>query len=329
MNIYYHLSNYISHRKSGLDYIKAIKSLGWSIVESVHQADLIIIHDDPLNYPAIIHSFGNISSKKIISYSVWETEDLPKEYIEPLSMVDEIWTCSTYSANAFKKKFDNVKILEHIVYSHSFLQEELSKISKIIKFNTEYYYFYTIIDSINPRKNLASILECFISTFKKQKNVFLIVKQYRHPLNISSLPQIISIENNLSENEISALHHFCNCYISLHHSEAWGLSISEAMISGNNVIATGYSGNMEYMNEKNSFPVNYILKSIQNKMCELIPLYTSNMKWAFPDLNHAKYYMKKVYKKRGEKLINPALGMEKFDFDTISKKIYTYINEKI
>jgi glycosyltransferase involved in cell wall biosynthesis len=49
----------------------------------------------------------------------------------------------------------------------------------------------------------------------------------------------------------------CNCdsYISLHRSEGFGLTMAEAMYFSKPVIATGYSGNLEFMNEENSFLV--------------------------------------------------------------------------
>ena len=74
-----------------------------------------------------------------------------------------------------------------------------------------------------------------------------------------------------------------DCYISLHRSEGFGLPIAEAMSLGKPVIATGWSGNMEFMNNSNSFPVKYELTEI--------PLQDGPYKnagcWAEPDCDHA------------------------------------------
>ena len=47
----------------------------------------------------------------------------------------------------------------------------------------------------------------------------------------------------------------CDAYVSLHRSEGTGLTITDAMALGKPVIATGWSGNMDFMNVANSFPV--------------------------------------------------------------------------
>jgi glycosyltransferase involved in cell wall biosynthesis len=296
-NVYYHLSHYISHRKSGTGYIEAIKSLGCRIVKDCQKADVIILHDDPLNYPQIIASLGNPPKERLIAYSVWETEQLPFQYIEPLTLVREIWTCSSFSALSFSKHFQNVKITPHIVCMDLPRPEDLDAAKKMISFTKDSFYFFAVVDSINPRKNLASILDIFIKNFMNSPDVFLVVKQYRQALDLSSLPRVISIDHDLSPGKMMALHAVCDCYISLHHAEAWGLSISDSLAAGKDVIATGYSGNMHYMNENNSYPVAYSIGNIFPEMCHRIPLYTTDMFWGYPNLQHAAYLMKKVVRK--------------------------------
>ena len=46
----------------------------------------------------------------------------------------------------------------------------------------------------------------------------------------------------------------CDAYVSLHRSEGIGLTIAEAMGLGKPVIATGWSGNTDFMDVSNAFP---------------------------------------------------------------------------
>jgi glycosyltransferase involved in cell wall biosynthesis len=55
------------------------------------------------------------------------------------------------------------------------------------------------------------------------------------------------------------------------------------MYLGKPVIATGYSGNMEFMNHHNSLPVKYQLVEIQEDQ----NLYRKGQWWAEPDIAHA------------------------------------------
>ena len=58
---------------------------------------------------------------------------------------------------------------------------------------------------------------------------------------------------------VNALIAACDCYVSLHRSEGFGLTLAEAMALGKPVIATGYSANLDFMNVSNSLLVRYEL----------------------------------------------------------------------
>jgi glycosyltransferase involved in cell wall biosynthesis len=83
----------------------------------------------------------------------------------------------------------------------------------------------------------------------------------------------------------------CDAYVSLHRSEGFGLTLTEAMNMGKPVIATAYSGNMDFMTASNSFPVKYRLVEIEKNHGP----YTKGCEWAEPDLDHAAELMRYVY----------------------------------
>ena len=83
----------------------------------------------------------------------------------------------------------------------------------------------------------------------------------------------------------------CDCFVSLHRSEGFGFTLAEAMYLGRPVIATGYSGNLDYMTAANSWLVDY----------ELVPIgtgrdpYPAEGEWAQPDVEHAGRLMREVF----------------------------------
>jgi glycosyltransferase involved in cell wall biosynthesis len=66
---------------------------------------------------------------------------------------------------------------------------------------------------------------------------------------------IVVVDQYVSSREKDALTARCDCYVSLHRSEGFGLTMAEAMAWGKPVIATAYSGNLEFMDNDNSYLV--------------------------------------------------------------------------
>ena len=299
MRIYYHLSNYISHRKAGMDYITCLKKLGHEVfmrAEDAGKAEVAIIHDDALCLAPTLKNIPELKGKPIVAYCVWENEELPAAYIQNLALVDEIWTCSSFVQKAMQKHFEKVHILPHVVKKTNFSEQDMAYIKKLIGFNPEHFFFFSICDAVNPRKNITALLSAFQFVRKHSKrHVWLVLKQHRFFMDFSNIKGVISVNDKLTDGQIGALHFVCDAYASTHHAEGWGLGLSESMSFGKPVIATGYSGNMDYMNYENSLPQPYKLVPISEQMQKLIPLFTTNMRWAEVDtLQMAKSMLKVV-----------------------------------
>lgn len=86
----------------------------------------------------------------------------------------------------------------------------------------------------------------------------------------------------------------CDCFVSLHRSEGFGLGLAEAMLLAKPVIATGYSGNLAFMNRDNSMLVDYEMAEITEDR----PIYTRGNRWAEPSVEHAAQCMREVFDRR-------------------------------
>lgn len=299
LRVYYHLSSYVSHKKAGQLNRQALACAGVPLVESPHEASTVIIHDDPLLYPDLLARNPHWAPLRKIAYAVWESEILPDVYPQLLQGMDSIWTCSAFSRTAFAQSGKPVYLVPHVVDPVLPTQKDRQHIGLHLAPAQEQstgapFFFYTIADSCNPRKNIFTLLDIFAKFLIKHPNSYLVIKQYRKLLDLARLPHVISINEELSEGQISALHHLCHCYLSAHHSEAWGLSLSDALAHGKPVIATGYSGNMDFMRSDNSFPVDYSLQAVSPLMCQMLPLFSPHMHWAVPSPEHMAHLMRKV-----------------------------------
>jgi glycosyltransferase involved in cell wall biosynthesis len=146
------------------------------------------------------------------------------------------------------------------------------------------FVFLSVMDAVNPRKNLRGLLTAFgLLRNSARRPVRLLLKQYRVKMSFDGAPGVISVTEDVGPGRMAALYAQCGAYVSAHHAEGWGLGMSEAMAYGKPVIATGYSGNMEYMDTTNSFPVPYTLGPVSEEMRARLPLFTRDMLWAKPD----------------------------------------------
>ena len=85
----------------------------------------------------------------------------------------------------------------------------------------------------------------------------------------------------------------------MHRSEGFGLVPAEAMYLGIPSIATGYSANLDFMDNENSCLVDYDLIPVEDNVIYL-PLFDGKLtpKWADPNIEQASEYMIKLYKDR-------------------------------
>ncbi|SBV90458.1 Glycosyl transferase group 1 [uncultured delta proteobacterium] len=287
MNIHYYVSDYISHRRAGEAYIACLRQLGHTLVADPGDSDLVVIHEGPHFYGDILKTMPRDPGRKFVGYGVWETPQLPQPFIKGAALVDAIWTCSEFSRQAFLP-YAKTFLLPHVVERAKASREDMAWAMERIgipqgrREDRDIFYFYTIVDTVNPRKDVAAMLTAFAAAFpRKEDKVRLVVKQYRAPQNLDAFPLVVDIPEPLSDGQIAALHAVCDAYVSTHHAEAWGLPLSEALSFGNPVIATAYSGNMEFMTAANSFPVPYTLVPVPESMCRALPeLFRRDMTWA-------------------------------------------------
>jgi glycosyltransferase involved in cell wall biosynthesis len=76
-------------------------------------------------------------------------------------------------------------------------------------------------------------------------------------------PRIVIRDDLLPRDDLHALQRCCDAYVSLHRSEGFGLGMAESMLLGKPVVATAYSGNLDFMTPDNSVLVPYRLVPVE------------------------------------------------------------------
>lgn len=295
IRVYWHLSTYISHRRAGEAYRRCLALAGFETVDTPEKANLVVLHDEPVFWPEIFKAMPILYEKRVVGYGVWEGRTLPAVYRPGLSLVQELWTASAFSAQAFEQGHDRVRVLPHVVEAAAPSAADLLWAQSF-----ERPYFFTIMDAVNPRKNLAALLRVFASVRGAVGDLHLVVKQYRRELPLSGLSGVISLGEQLSDGRMAALHRGALAYVSPHRGEAWGLGLSEAMSHGTCVLATGWSGNMEFMDGRNSVPLNFTLEPVGERMARMLPHFQPDMLWAEVDEGHLEREMLRLIRRGAE-----------------------------
>jgi glycosyltransferase involved in cell wall biosynthesis len=107
---------------------------------------------------------------------------------------------------------------------------------------------------------------------------------------------VILIDEVLSRARAYGMIQMCDCFVSLHRAEGFGLCLAEAMLMGKPTIATNYSGNLAFMNSGNSFLVDYELTQLAADN----PIYRARNHWADPSIEQAASFMRYCFDHRAE-----------------------------
>lgn len=229
-----------------------------------------------------------------IGYWVCEVPSIPAEWACQLEFFNEIWTASSFCQAAISKSA-NIPVIK---IPHAIENRELSSrvLSRKAGGCVEVFTFLSIFNvySDAERKNILFTIRAFLSAFGDRLDMRLIVKvsNLEHDSILSQKlfeinKKFINIEilEGYTENSaVQALYELADVYVSLHRAEGFGLTISDAMSRGIPVIATGYSGNMEFCLAQDTRLVKYQLRNVGHNRLR----YRKNDVWAEPDMDDAK-----------------------------------------
>ena len=244
-----------------------------------------------------------------VIYPLWELPHYPKEWAVELDRFDEIWAPSRFVMEGLQEVCTKPVVhmpLATEIQLDSFLSRRFFGLPEA---DYVFLFFYDL-RSYATRKNPEGVLTAFNKLLEKRPyaKAHLVIKVNGVETNLKAFEQlrervqelhgrVTLIERNMSSNEVKNLLRCSDCFVSLHRSEGYGFGIAEAMVLGKPVIATAYSGNMDFMSEDTSLAVNYHLIPVLEGE---YPHY-EGQRWAEPDYEQAAAFMVKL-------VDDPAIG---------------------
>jgi glycosyltransferase involved in cell wall biosynthesis len=263
---------------------------------------LASINSDQLSaaHTRITPSF--FTDRYVIGQWFWELEDAPTWFAPAYSLVNELWAPTHFIENMLRA---NVPSSVHVEYVPLPVHAPVidSSLTRQRFGLDERFMFLFVFDfmSVMKRKNPLGLIQAFTSTFAEGEGPQLVIKGIngdKRPAEHAVLSEAVAqrsdvtlINEYFTREETSTLISMANTYVSLHRSEGLGLTISEAMTLGVPVIATGYSGNMDFMRTGNSL----LVPGTQVHVGDGAEGYSPTASWMEPDLSQAAQYMRYVY----------------------------------
>lgn len=262
--------------------------------------EINILHINADLTPQAVNSLSSeyFNNKYTIGFWAWELPDFPDEWLESFSYVDEVWVPSIFVRDAVKKKSSvPVTVIPHPIEKINipYLKREYFKLP------IEVFLFLMMYDtySIQERKNPKGCINAFKRAFKHNDvSVGLVIKvNNANEAELAELEQevgeyknIYIIAQTINRYEVDSLISCCDSFVSLHRSEGFGLVLAESMAMGKTVIATNWSGNVDFMKHDNSICIDYELKQLNRDYGP----YKAYQHWAEPDLEQATHMMRKL-----------------------------------
>ena len=247
---------------------------------------LTLFHANPPEVARALKSEPKLSRFDRLNAIVpfWELEVLPPEWVPVLEAMDMILTPTEFIRSAIEKALPDALCLDYPQVVDVNLADARPDRDRwgMPRGATVFVTSFDLASSIE-RKNPRAVVEAFQQAFPDRSDVQLFLKAnnaggVRDDTGLwAGLLDLVSRDHRmhvitevLPYDDVISLYASADCFISLHRSEGLGLGMMEAMLLGKPVIATGWSGNLDFMTADNSRLVEF----------ELVPVVTDNSHYA-------------------------------------------------
>lgn len=275
----------------------------WShkeVRDSRYDITVVCVNPDNSFYLRTQISPETLGNRYVIANWYWELPEMPDEWLAEFEYTDEIWAATNFIREAMSSKapVPVVRVPPVVQLSHA---RRFSRAQLGLPENR--FLFLAMFDtkSVLERKNPLGVLRAFKSAFARDDaSVGLVLKfnnpDYEQPVlrelreELAGWENVFLIDRLLSRDELTSLIDVCDCFVSLHRSEGFGLGPAEAMSLGKPAIVTNWSGSTDYMTDDNCVRVDYELVQLGRDYGP----YKAHQHWAEPDLEQAAHWMKRI-----------------------------------
>jgi len=234
-----------------------------------------------------------------VVYPAWELAAFPEPWARKLDRFDEVWAPSAFIQAAVAPVVRRPVLHMPLAVELTF-ESFLGRRHFAIPEDAFVFLFFFDFSSYADRKNPMAVLEAFerLAVRRPHADLHCVIKfrgaadtqDARRALEarLAALGgRVQAINADLSDNEIKNLVRNADVFVSLHRSEGFGRGMAEAMAMGRAALATGYSGNLDFMTPDTSFLVDHRLVPVAPGAYP----FGEGQVWAEPSVEHAAALM--------------------------------------
>ncbi len=270
------------------------------VIDAPYRYNLLLITADQLPFFVEDVGLGFFADHYNIGLWYWETDVLTHVQISSFAWVDEVWGATQYLCDVFDA-YGRVPVrympVPLVFEDPEIVDGDRERLGLDHRFTVLFSFDFL---SVVERKNPMGLIEAFCKAFEPTDGARLILKGINGDLFPDKLEQLLDViadrpdidlwDTYLSARDRLALVKLADCYASLHRSEGLGLTMAEAMALGTPVVATAYSGNLDFMDDTTA-----LLVSGTEVLIGEGHLYPADGHWMDPDLEVAAAHLRRLF----------------------------------
>ena len=302
------------------------------------------------------HLIGTSNFKKNIAFLASESTTIKHlPWFNHLQLMDEIWVPNEDAKLYLEQDEINVpvKLVPHCADIERYTKKYPS--INIPQADSKFKFYY--IGDLNDRKNIRAIIRAFHSEFDRSEPVAMIFKIKKFGMSSEQVKQSfdkilaeekaklrmyprlddyikdIVIAEDITDEQICALHQYCDCFVCPSHGEAWSIPSFDAMAFGNVPICSDFGGPRQFIDEcnlKTGTLVNGVFAPCQCSDAAFPDMFTGRENWYVPCELELKNSMRWYYTTKnanGNPKIDGLTRAKEFSYETIGNLMKGILSE--
>ena len=245
--------------------------------------------------------------KRIIACWLWELEEIPQQHIDAARRVDEVWATTNFVRDAYDAVIGGDVQVRLAPFP---LETPTPPASAAAAWRDQWgddtvfvvsFDYLSIVERKNPLGAIAAFRSAFDGSHGAVRLVVKSINGHHRPDDVARLSdacggddRIHLVDEHLDDDRHHGLLAAADVFVSLHRSEGYGLHPAIAMWLGTPVIATRYSGVVDFMDDSTAAMVDHELIPVANGQ----GIYPETARWADPDLADAAQHMRRLARDR-------------------------------